>query len=446
MKRFLVCAAFLSAMAAPARAYGGASDPLPGVLLALAVAMVAARVGAHLASKAGQPPVLGELLAGVVLGAGSCWGSPWSAQVTHDPVMQALAGTGVCLLLFEVGLESTVADMRKVGVPALLVACVGVAAPFVLGWAASLALIPDQGPYVHAFLGAALTATSVGITARVLQDTRAGQSAEARIILGAAVIDDVLGLVILALVTGAVQAAGSGAGFSPVAVVPVVIKAFAFLAVYVAVGQALAPRLFSWAHRLHGHHVQLVVGLAWCFLGAYLSSVAGLAPIVGAYAAGLVLEPGHLHAFRERGEPRLEELLHGVSSFLVPVFFVLMGMQVDVRAFANVETLKLAAGLLAAAFAGKLMCALVVPAGVDGVTVALGMVPRGEVGLIFANAGLALFLNGHRLLDEQAVSALVVVVLVTTVATPPALRWAVSRRRAAAPAVAPEVELAGRGA
>lgn len=430
MKRFLVYAAFFSAMGAPAWASTGASDPLPSVLLGLAVVMVAARLGAHLASKAGQPPVLGELLAGVALGAGSCWGSTWCAQVIHDPVLQALAGIGVCLLLFEVGLESTVADMRKVGVPALLVACVGVVAPFVLGWLTSLALLPDQSPYVHAFLGAALTATSVGITARVLQDTRTGQSAEARIILGAAVIDDVLGLVILALVTGAVQAAGSGAGFSLVAVVPIVVKAFVFLAAYVAAGQALAPRLFSWAHRLHGHRVHLVVGLAWCFLGAYLASAAGLAPIVGAYAAGLVLEPGHLHMFHERGEPHLEELLHGVSSFLVPVFFVLMGMQVDVRAFANIETLKLAAGLLAAAFAGKLLCALVVPAGVDGVTVALGMVPRGEVGLIFANAGLALFLNGHRLLDEQAVSALVVVVIVTTIATPPALRWAVSRRQA----------------
>lgn len=427
MRTKLATAMALVGAASPAWASAGTTDPLSPVLLGLTLVIASAILGGHIARRVGQPAVLGELLAGVVLGTAATWSPGPLAGISHSVALEAMAGIGACLLLFEVGLESTVEQMLRVGRPALAVACVGVAAPFAVGWGVSAWMLPDQSAYVHAFLGAALTATSVGITARVLQDSGAGQSAEARIILGAAVIDDVLGLLILALVAGAVQAAGGGEPVSAGGILAILAKAVIFLAGFVAVGQRMCAAIFERGARLDGARVHLVLALAFAFLAAYLATLAGLAPIVGAYAAGLVLEPKHLRPFRDRGCPDLEELLHSVTAFLVPVFFVLMGMHVDVRAFLQMETLVLASGLLAAAVIGKMACMFVVPASADGLTVALGMVPRGEVGLIFANAGLALSIGGHRLLDERTVSALVVMVIVTTLVTPPLLRWTISR-------------------
>src|ERR671935_386738 len=199
-----------------------------------------------------------------------------------------------------------------------------VAAPFALGWGVGAWLLPAASPYVHAFLGATLTATSVGITARVLTDLGRAQSAEARIILGAAVIDDVLGLVILAGVTSAIAAANAGAALSYWALGSVLVRALAFLVVALAVGALITPRLFSLASRLRGHGVLLATALALCFTLAAMASKLGLAPIVGAYAAGLLLEELHFRDFRERGEHRLEELVRPLSSFLVPIFFILM--------------------------------------------------------------------------------------------------------------------------
>jgi Kef-type K+ transport system membrane component KefB len=170
------------------------ADPVTPVVLALAVVLTAAKVGGHLAVRIGQPAVLGELVAGVALGSLDLAGISWFHRIEADATVEILARLGVVILLFEVGLESTVSDMLKVGLPSGLVAVLGVAAPFTLGWGVSAWMLPDKSAYVHAFLGATLTATSVGITARVLQDLRRSQSAEARVILGAAVIDDVLGL------------------------------------------------------------------------------------------------------------------------------------------------------------------------------------------------------------------------------------------------------------
>src|SRR5690242_43351 len=193
---------------------GAHVDPVASVVLHLAVILVAAKLGGEVATRVGQPAVLGELLAGVALGNASLLGAGVLDALKTDPALDLLSGLGVLLLLFEVGLESTVRDMLRVGPSALLVALLGVAAPFGLGWGVGRLLVPGAGPYVHAFLGAALSATSVGITARVLQDLGRSQTAEARVILGAAVIDDVLGLVILAVVSGVVAAAGRGGTLS----------------------------------------------------------------------------------------------------------------------------------------------------------------------------------------------------------------------------------------
>jgi Kef-type K+ transport system membrane component KefB len=318
--------------------------------------------------------------------------------------------------------------MLKVGGPSLLVAVLGVAAPFALGWAVGAILLPDRSVYVHAFLGATLTATSVGITARVLRDLGRSQSPEARIILGAAVIDDVLGLIILAVVAGVIAAADAGAAMSYSGIGLIVLKAFAFLVGALVLGLYLSPRLFRVASGLSGHGILLTTALAFCFALSYLASVTGLAPIVGAYAAGLILEDVHFKDFVNRGERSLEELVHPISAFLVPVFFVIMGMRVDLSAFGRVEVLGLAALLTIAAIVGKQLCALgAIGQRLDRLSVGIGMVPRGEVGLIFANIGLGLTVAGERIVDDSTFSAVVIMVIVTTMVTPPALKWSLSR-------------------
>jgi Kef-type K+ transport system membrane component KefB len=419
-------------LAQPHQSSASHSDPVTPVVLALAVILAAAKLGGHLAVQLGQPAVLGELVAGVVLGSLDLAGLGWLAGIESDQTVEILARLGVVILLFEVGLESTVRDMLKVGLPSLLVAVLGVAVPFTLGWGVGALLLPDRSVYVHAFLGATLTATSVGITARVLQDLNRSKSPEARVILGAAVIDDVLGLVILAVVGGVIAAADRGDSLSSAEIALVLGKAVGFLFGALALGVFLSPRAFGVASRLSGRGVLLATALIFCFGMAYLAAIIGLAPIVGAYAAGLILEDAHFRPFANRGEQQLEHLVHPISSFLVPVFFVLMGMRVDLAAFANLNVLGLAALLTAAAIVGKQACSLgVLDRSLDRWSIGIGMIPRGEVGLIFANIGLSLSVGGQRIVDDGIFSAIVIMVIITTMATPPALRWSLARNRQA---------------
>jgi len=413
---------------------GGAHvDPIARVVLFLAIILAAAKLGGDLAVRLGQPAVLGELVVGVLLGNVSHLGVHALAPIATDPTMDMLSRLGVLLLLFEVGLESTVAQMLKVGVSSFIVASLGVLAPFALGWIAGALLLPGASPYVHAFLGATLTATSVGITARVLQDLGKSTSAEARVILGAAVIDDVLGLVILAVVSGVIAAVDRGGSMSYGEIGLVFLKAAVFLVGSLWVGMRLSPRLFNLASKLRARGVLLAVGLAFCFLFSWLSSVIGLAPIVGAFAAGLVLEDVHFHDFKTRGESTLEELVKPISAFLVPVFFVLMGMRTDLTAFARPGVPLLALALTACAVVGKQVCGIgVMGKGVDRLSVGIGMIPRGEVGLIFANIGQSLTIGGAPVIDGAVFSAVVAMVIVTTMITPPALKWSFGRVRATA--------------
>ncbi len=400
------------------------ADPIAQLALYLAIILLAAKAGGDIAVRLKQPAVLGELAMGVVLGNVALTGFTGFEAIRSSEIIDRLAGLGVLILLFEVGLESTVKQMLAVGWAALLVAVLGVVAPFALGWGVGAWLLPDRSAWVHAFLGATLCATSVGITARVLKDLGRSQSAEARIILGAAVIDDVLGLVVLAVVTGAIAAAAGGGGVSYAAVGVIVAKAALFLVGGIALGVFLAPRVFRVVSRLRARGVLLATGLVICFLLSWLAGAIGLAPIVGAFAAGLVLEDVHYKEFRDRGERGLEELVHPISGFLVPVFFVLMGMRTDLRAFVQPGVIGLAAALTVAAVVGKQACALGVwQQGVNRLAVGVGMIPRGEVGLIFANVGLTLTLAGERIVDPSIYSAVVVMVMVTTLITPPALKW-----------------------
>ena len=413
-------------MAADTLAHG---DPVAPLVLTLAALLAAAKVGGEIAIRLGQPAVLGELVAGIVLGNAGLAGVHLFDPLKADATLALFAGLGVLLLLFEVGLESTVAEMLNVGASAFLVAVLGVVTPFALGWIVGAWLLPTSGPYVHAFLGATLCATSVGITARVFQDLGRSRTQEARIILGAAVIDDVLGLVILATVAGTILAASQGAAFSFAAIVWIAAKAAVFLAAALGIGVRLAPGIFGLGATLRTRGVLLTIGLTFCFLLSWLADRIGLAPIVGAFAAGLILEQVHYRDFVSRGERPLEDLIRPITDFLAPIFFILMGLRTDLRAFAEPGVLGLAAALIVVAIVGKQACALgVLTRGVNRLAIGVGMIPRGEVGLIFANTGMSLRLNGMPIVDSRTFSALVLMVVVTTLITPPALRWSLFRR------------------
>jgi Kef-type K+ transport system membrane component KefB len=404
------------------------ADPVAPIVFALGVLLLAGKLGGELATRLEQPAVLGELVAGIVLGNLSFGGANPLHALASNETIDVIAGVGVLILLFEVGLESTVAQMLSVGLTSLGVAVLGVVLPFLLGWGAGAWLLPEAGPYVHAFLGATLCATSVGITARVLQDLGSSRSPEARIILGAAVIDDVLGLLILGVVTGAITAASRGLPFSALSVVQTTVSAALFLVAALFLGRILAPRLFHFASFLHVRGVLLTLSLSLCFLLAWVSTQIGLAAIIGAFAAGLILEDMHFRDFVGRGEQTLEELIRPIADFLVPVFFVLMGLRTDLGAFAEPGALGLAATLIIAAILGKQACALGVRTpGVNRLAVGIGMIPRGEVGLIFANVGAGLTLNGVPVISASTFSAVIAMVVVTTIVTPPGLKWSLTR-------------------
>lgn len=408
---------------------GSPGGELLTVTAGLAVILVAAKVGGDVAQRLKQPAALGELVAGIGLGGLGALGLPFVQSLGTSPGLDLIAQLGALILLFEVGLESTVGQMMKVGLSSLLVAVLGVVAPMGLGWAVGAWLLPHATWHAHAFLGATLCATSVGLTARVLQDLGRSQGPEARIILGAAVIDDVLGLVVLAVMGAMVAATNAGTSLALGSVAWIVAKAALFLLGAIALGVWLSPLLFRAAARLRARGVLLATALAFCFALSWAAGMSGLAPIVGAFAAGLVLEDVHFRNFAMRGELGLGALVHPLSTFLVPVFFVLMGLRTDLRAFANPDALALAAALTVAAILGKQACALGVLGGAaDRLSVGIGMIPRGEVGLIFAAAGLAMTLGGKPLIDAGEFSALVITVVVTTLITPPALTWSLNRR------------------
>ncbi len=401
-------------------------DPVALLCLHLVVVLLAARLAGHIAIRLHQPAVLGELLAGVVLGALPL--APLHAMRT-DGALELLAQLGVLLLLFQVGLESTVRQMLAVGAAAVRVAAIGVLVPVGLGWLVARALLPHEPATVHAFLGATLAATSVGITARVLRDVGASQMDAARLILGAAVIDDVLGLVLLAVVTGAIATGGAP---QPTEVLLICGKSIGFLAISLSAGVWAAPRLMGAAARLRASGALLAAGLGLCFGFAWLASAAGLAPIVGAFAAGLVLEDAHFRDFTARGELGLDQLVAPIGELFIPVFFVLMGMRTDLTSLAVPGVPLLALALTVVAVVGKIVAGLGAPRGVDRLAVGLGMIPRGEVGLIFAGIGLGLRIQGEPVVTSQTYGAVLTMVIATTLITPPLLRWRLARIRQSA--------------
>jgi Kef-type K+ transport system membrane component KefB len=372
------------------------------LLLGLVLVWLAAKLAGEAMERVGQTAVLGELLAGVLIGPGLL------GLVHESEVLHSLAELGVLILLFEVGLESDVDELLRAGLQATLVAAVGVVLPFAAGYAVMHWL--GHPPLVSVFVGATLTATSVGITARVLADLGRLQDPTANVVLGAAVVDDVLGLIILAVVTGAAQTGGVSAG----SVALLTGKAVIFLVAAILLGLRLAPILVAWISRLRARGTLVVYSLVFAMGLAALADLIGLATIIGAFAAGLIL------AKTDRRAP-IEERVRPVADLFVPVFFVTVGMKVEparLNPLAGETQLALAILLTVLAVAAKLATGLVAyRPGVRRWVVGVGMVPRGEVGLIFAGTGLAI-----GVVTADLYSALVVTVMLTTFAAPPWLK------------------------
>jgi Kef-type K+ transport system membrane component KefB len=415
-KRWLWTAFVLFAAPTPAWCSEGASDPVAPVLLALSVVLVAAKLGGEVAVRLKQPAVVGELLAGVILSNVSWLRAEWIAQSTF---LDLAARVGVVLLLFEIGLESTVSQMLKVGRSAFAVAVIGVVVPSALGAVASAWLFREQPLVTHLFLGATLSATSVGLSARVLKDFGVGDSSAARIILGAAVLDDVLGLLLLAVVSGSIASANAGVAFEASQLLFVGAKAAGFLLGALVLGRWVAPRLFQLASRLHARAVLLPSALVACFSLSYLADRVGLAPIVGAFAAGLILDEVSYRDLEQREQQTLERLVHPLTQFLLPIFFVLIGMRVEIRTLFDSSVAVMIVVLTAVALFGKVIAGFGVrEPDVDKWLVGFGMIPRGEVGLIFATIGSTLRLGGVPVVSASIYTAIVATVIATTIIGP----------------------------
>jgi Kef-type K+ transport system membrane component KefB len=415
-------------------AAGAGAEGTARILLALGVLLMAAKAGGLAAERLGQPAVLGEIVVGGALGSAVAlvFGGVGVAFVRAEPTLSLLAEVGVLILLFDVGLETDLSALLQVGPSALLVAVIGVALPIALGGAAARWLMPDAHLLAHVFVGATLAATSVGITARVLKDLGRSKTREGQIILGAAIVDDVLGLIVLAVVSGAVSAAAGGIGLSAGGVTEIVLRAVVFLGFAAAFGHFLSRPLVRLVARAGHPEAMLVAGLGLCFVMAFVAERVGLAAIIGAFGAGIMLDP-YGEGVRTRDETTaLAEMLHPLSALFVPLFFVLMGFSVDVRGFASPAVLGSAAVLTLCALASKLAAGWgALGAGINRLAIGIGMVPRGEVGLIFAGIGTGLLLDGRPLLTQADFSSVVAMVLVTTLVAPIGLRWAFARAETA---------------
>jgi Kef-type K+ transport system membrane component KefB len=404
------------------QAIGASKSEVTALLLDLFIIFLAAKLAAELYERIHQPPVIGELLAGVVIGpyalgligtpdAGlvdAFHGDPAAAQEAIDLVYHLIAELGVVVLLFFVGLETRVSDILKVGGRAGAVAVLGVAVPFALGYSLMGPLLGH--PQVEAiFVGAAMVATSVGITARVLRDLGVIASRESRIILGAAVIDDILAMIILAIVAG-LAATGT---IRALDVAVIAGQALLFTALLAFAGTGAMRRYGLRLEGLKMDNAPFAVALAAMLGLAALAGSIGLAAIIGAFLAGMVFAEAREHF-------ELEHQALPIYQFLVPFFFVITGSQVDWRLFVTPSLMGLALGVTALALLGKVVgCGL----GVLGQSprsvaiIGVGMAPRGEVGLIVASLGLSL-----GAIPQDIFSVVVIMSILTTLVVPPVLR------------------------
>lgn len=379
--------------------------PIAEFLLALIAIFVAAKAFGEIAERLGQPAVLGELVGGVVVGV-----SGLHLVDPHNETIHLLSELGVILLLFLIGLETDLKKLMQVGGSATAVAVVGVVLPFLGGYA--FGRFMGMPTMVAVFLGAALTATSVGITARVLSDLGHLQDDESQVILGAAVVDDIIGLVLLTLL----GTLSKGGALTVLGVGRIVLIAFGFVVLAIVIGAKLAPMLIRAIDRIDMSRGLFFSAIVFALLLAYLADTVGSAVIIGAFAAGLVL------ARTDRGK-EIEREVHDVAQFFIPIFFVVVGAAVDLRSINPFDPnarrfLLIGLALTVVGIIGKVAAGFVVSGKkLRRIVIGVGMIPRGEVGLIFATIGLS-----SGLLEPGLYSAVALMVMLTTFIAPPLLR------------------------
>ena len=387
----------------PIAAATGVAD----VLVALFVVLLAAKLGDELFKRLGQPALVGEILAGVIIGPSVL------GLVEPSEALEVFAELGVVFLLFWVGLETRLSEMKAVGGTALRVGVLGVVVPFAAGYAAGA--LSDQSGETSVFIGAALVATSVGITSAVLIELDVLATRAARTILGAAVIDDILAMVLLAVAVGVAEQGGLDLG----SILPVLAVAGAFVAFVALGGTAFVARFPDVFHAPRFSESPLLPAVILCIGLAALAAQIGLAAIIGAFLAGMVVaETKDRHDFEEEVAP--------LYAFFPPFFFVFIGLQVDLEAFADAGTLAALAGITALAFVTKFAAAWLAarPMGpTDAKVVGLGMVPRGEVGIIVAGIGAT-----EGVIEADLFAVIVGMSIATTLLVPPLLRRVIAGR------------------
>ena len=333
--------------------------------------------------------------------------------------IQLFAGFGVVMLLFMVGLEVSLKELKAIGGTASAVAVIGVGITFSLSCLTTFLLLPKAAGLVPPlFAGAALCATSIGITARIFKDMRRIRMKEARTVLGAAVLDDVLGLIVLAVVTGVAVHGSMEIGH----LFWILLKTALFLVAVVIFGTRLLAKTIKFLARLDPDNIKLLYPFALLMLLAWLADIIGLAAIIGAFAAGVIIKEESFSGLVP--ERSVESILAPIEGVLAPIFFVLIGLQVDVTTLANVKVLLTGLVLTAVAVAGKLASSLGVRGKADRLIVGIGMLPRVEVALIVASMGKSL-----GVLDDALYSVIIIVVLFTVLMTPPLLKWSIERKQ-----------------
>lgn len=473
--RRLIACLVLCPISAFASTSGEHADPVAPVLLGVTAIFFFALIGRYLARRLDQPGVLGELLMGVLIG-NLCYffGSPLivllregasiftitndmlhgmslSTAVSHvipnafyaQQVTEALAAPqggeylkiayivdifsryGVIFLLFMVGLESSVDELKRTGRESLSVALIGVVAPMLLGFAVAYVLMPQSSYQADLFIAATLSATSIGITARVLAEMKKLRTREARTILGAAMLDDILGLIILAVVSGVV----TSGSVDVLMVVRITIASLLFFFGTVFIGPFVLRKAVCLLSFLEPWETKLFISFLLVMILAWLASSIQLASIIGAFAAGVILHDGYFKQSKDEYQQEIRSIAHLISpleSILAPMFFMVIGIQVKLETFLNWQVIILAAGLIGAAIIGKLLSGLGANKQDDRLLIGIGMLPRGEVGLVFASIGRTL-----GVISDDLFSAIVLMVMVTTFIAPPLLkiRYAQSNKK-----------------
>lgn len=389
----------------PFLAAAGGNTEFEHLLLVLVAVIVATKLLGALAQKIGQPAVLGELVAGVLLG-----GSVLGILDPSDAVVHALSELGVLILLFQIGLHTDLRSLAKVGSTALVAGTVGVVLPFVGGF--GVARLMGVEPLTAIVIGAALTATSIGISARVLSDLGQLKTPEGQVVIGAAVFDDVIGLIILSIVASMV----AGADLTVGGVGSIAGIAIGFVVVALALGSVAIPPLFRLIERVRVSGTLSAAAMGFALALALLATQAGSAMIIGAFAAGLILHPTP-----QRHE--IEESVTQLGFFFVPMFFAAVGASIDLGALMTREAMMIGGLLVLVGVVGKVLAGFA-PWWFKGnrLLVGVALVPRGEVGLIFAKLGLT-----AGVLSNERFGALMLMVVVTTFLTPPLLSLIANR-------------------